>query len=289
MRLIGLMLTRNSDWIIGASARAALGWCDGLVILAHACTDRTVELAQEIAGEHPGRVMVLVEDSPVWDEMDHRQRTLAAARELGATHVANVDDDEIVTANVETVLREAAAKMAPGDCLTLPWISMWGGLDGYRDDDSHWSRSQVDVVFADCSGMHYKAACDGYQHHARRPKGNGGQVHRPVPTQAEGGLMHFQFASPRRLKAKQALYQLNELLRWPGRMSREQIRAMYDGTTLAPNLRLSAAPPAWWAGLEHLHEHIQLDAEPWQEVEVRRLVHEYGKSHFDGLNFYGIL
>ena len=36
MRLIAIMPCRNSDWILGLTARAALLWCDGIAILNHA-------------------------------------------------------------------------------------------------------------------------------------------------------------------------------------------------------------------------------------------------------------
>ena len=162
MRLIGLMLARNSEWVINASARAALAWCDALVILDHSSTDDTLGIAQRMRDSWGSeRVVVLHETSPEWREMDHRQRTLDAARELGATHVANVDDDEILTGNLLGSISDRAAAIAPGEALQLPWISVWDGLDRYRDDDSHWSRSQVHVVFALTPQTRYRAAGDG--------------------------------------------------------------------------------------------------------------------------------
>jgi hypothetical protein len=287
-RLIGLMLARNSEWVLGASARAALLYCDGLVIFDHASSDGTAALALDIGDEYPGRVALLREASPEWREMEHRQATLELARSMEATHVLNVDDDEILTANLIGSIREHVAAVQPGEALDLPWISMWGGIDTYRDDDSHWSRSQVDFAFADIEGMRYHAAADGYQHHARRPRGCAGRTHVPVVAQRLGGLMHLQFSSELRLKAKQYLYQMNEVLRWPGRKSPEAIRKMYDGTTLDVPRRTVAVPAEWWAGMEHLRQHIHLDAEPWQLAEVRRLLLEHGPETFAGLNSYGL-
>ena len=301
MRLIGLMLARNSEWIINASARAALMYCDGLVIFDHASTDTTAVIADSIAAGHPGRVSVIHESSPVWEEMDHRQRTLDAAREMGATHVANIDDDEIVTGNLVgriggeaslsrmlTGLRDEAEALRPGETMTLPWISMWGGLDSYRDDDSHWSRTQVDFIFALTPDAHYRRAADGYQHHSRRPKGMLAIAQAPYQDQNEGGLMHFQFASRRRLLAKQALYKLNEILRWPERASVEKINRLYDGTTRDEPRRMRQVPTEWWDRIAHLKPLINVDAEPWQEAEVRRLVAEHGAARFAGLDLYGV-
>jgi uncharacterized metal-binding protein YceD (DUF177 family) len=44
MKLVGLMLCRNSDWVIGLSLRAALMWCDAVVVLMHNCSDDTEEI-----------------------------------------------------------------------------------------------------------------------------------------------------------------------------------------------------------------------------------------------------
>jgi hypothetical protein len=206
---------------------------------------------------------------------------------MGATHVCNIDDDEILTANLEEAVRERALALPPGSTMCLPWLSMWGGLDAYRADDSHWSRSQVDTVFADTPGMAYLVPADGYQHHARQPKGL--TTTRSYPWKArDGGLMHLQFSSVRRLRAKQALYKINEMVRWPGRMTPEAINKMYDGTTYAPGLRVSTVNQSWWAGIESLRAMIDVDAEPWQEAEVKRLIAEHGRERFAGIDMYGI-
>jgi glycosyltransferase involved in cell wall biosynthesis len=51
MKIVTIMPVRNEAWCLGLTARAALMWCDELVILDHASTDRTAEIASEIAGE----------------------------------------------------------------------------------------------------------------------------------------------------------------------------------------------------------------------------------------------
>lgn len=300
MKLIGLMLARNSGWVIGASVRSALRWCDMLIVLLHACDDDSEEVVEEVRREHPRRIALLHETSPQWDEMNHRQRTLDAARRLRATHVANVDDDEILTGNGFDEVRFAAARLEPGETLDMPWLCMWNGLDSYRADDSHWSRTLVDVVFADIPGMHYKAATDGYQHHARRPRGSTGLTRlwgrceglrrqRLMGSAPFGGLMHLQFASERRLLAKQALYKMWEVIRWPDKRTVGEINTMYDGTALAPGLGLAAVPPGWWEGQRALREHIRLDAVPWQETECKQLWVKHKPQTFKGLNLYGVV
>jgi hypothetical protein len=280
------MLARNSAWVLPASARAALRWCDALVILDHASTDGTWSAAREVMEEHPGRVSLLHEANSCWDEMDHRQRTLDAARVMGATHVANVDDDEVLTANAEGLVKAASGALPPGESIELPWLSVWDGLDARRVDRSHWSSSQVHVVFALSDRTHYRRADDGYQHHARCPRGNDGTSRRPLKDHSQGGLLHLQFSSRRRLRAKQALYKMNEVLRWPGRMTVAEVNCLYDGTALAPGLALTEFPREWWP--EGARERVDLEAEPWQEAEVKRLLALHGVEAFAGLDLYDV-
>ena len=107
----------------------------------------------------------------------------------------------------------------------------------------------------------------------------------PIAAQGGGGLLHLQFASSARLRAKQALYKMQEVLRWPGRQTPDQIDRMYDGTTLDVPRHTSPIPEAWWAGVARAH--IDVGAEPWQSAEVRRLWAEHGPERFAGLDLYG--
>ena len=103
MKLVGIMPVRNEDWCLDLTARAALMWCDELVISLHACTDESSEIAQAVSAEHSG--LVTLQLGPLtseWPEMAHRQELLLAARAQGATHVAIIDADEILTCFTES-------------------------------------------------------------------------------------------------------------------------------------------------------------------------------------------
>ena len=80
MKLIGLMPCRNEDWVLGLTARAALMWCDELVLWLHSCTDGSRDIAVAVAHEHPGRVIIDVANDPTWAEMSHREQMLELAR-----------------------------------------------------------------------------------------------------------------------------------------------------------------------------------------------------------------
>src|SRR5580704_9704047 len=100
MNLIAVMPARNEAWVVGCSLRIALLWCDEVIVLDHASTDRTAEIVAEIAEQNPGRVHVISESCADWPEMSHRQRLLETARQQKATHVAIVDADEVLTGNL---------------------------------------------------------------------------------------------------------------------------------------------------------------------------------------------
>ena len=97
----------------------------------------------------------------------------------------------------------------------------------------------------------------------------------------------MQFASWRRLLAKHAAYKVMERLKYPAKRVPE-IERTYN---LAPNedgLRLAPVPNGWWEPYIHLMGYLDVDREPWQEAEVRRLVAEHGLVHFHGLTLFGV-
>ena len=96
MRIVSITPARNESWVLGFSLRAALRWVDHAVVLVHASTDGTLDVARAVQVEHVGRVTIIEESDPVWREMAQRQRLLDTARACGATHVANIDADEVL-------------------------------------------------------------------------------------------------------------------------------------------------------------------------------------------------
>lgn len=285
MQLIGLMPVRNEAWILGLSARVALLWVDHMVFLDHASTDATRAILDGVAAEYPGRVTVLAETAGVWAEMAHRQRLLDAAREAGATHLALIDADELLTGDLLPNIRSQVMALAPAQTLIVPMRNMWRSIDYWRSDvTSPFGRQACATIAVGMAPWLAWRTHNGYDHHHREPYGSRIGHRLRVP----GGVMHLQFASWRRLLAKHALYKITERIRWPHK-SVEAIEALYN---MAPNesgLQTTAAPPAWWnryRGWLHL---LDLDSEPWQEAEARRLLEAHGHDYFTGLSLFGIL
>jgi len=282
-------MTRNSEWVLQSTVRACLRWCDGAVILNHASDDGTSAIITKLQEAFPDQIVRLFEENPIWNEMTFRHKTLEAARQIGGTHFANVDDDEVLTANLLPYIRYQCELLNPGDALEVPWLSMWNSLSTYRDDQSDWSKTYVTLAFRDVDGMCYRPAGDGYQHHNRRPIGCDGATIRFPSHQSMGGLMHLQFSSNARLKAKQALYKMREVIHWPGRLHPTDINKMYDNTTLPKGLQVSHAPAEWWVGMEQERAMIRVNDDPWQKLECERLWKQYGVDMFRGLDLYGVV
>src|SRR5215831_1507164 len=280
MKLIGLMPARNEDWVIGLSARVALTWVDELVVLNHASTDQTAELLEGIHDEYPGRLHRFAFNDPEWDEMKHRQYMLVQARKLQATHIAVIDADEVLTANVDR--EHLRLEIERADAILLPCFNLRESIYQFHASGI-WGDRVAFTAFRDRLGVGWA----GDKFHQREP----GQFNSVRPMQhAHGGTMHLWGASERRLKAKHALYKVTEHIRWPhkhvGEIERPYNWAIYgrpawDDTPLEWRYKLTK--PEWWEEYSSWLKYLNVDKEPWQESEVKRLVERYGRAFFKDL------
>lgn len=278
MRLIALCPVRGDAWSLAASARAALRWCDDLIVSENA---RWADPATTAAVPCDPRVTRITHDAAAWDEADIRLNMLEVGRRMGGTHFALVDADELLTANLVPRVRDMADALAPGAGLRLPWLHLWRSLDRHRVDPSPFGRyAATSVLFRDHPRLTYRHCADGYQIHMRAPAG----VEFTEIADRDAGLMHMQHVVWRRVVAKQAMYRMVEHLRWGGTRPAAETNQRYRPATDEAGLKLDDVPPAWWQGQEGIRELIDLTAEPWQENEVRRLLAEYGPGQFAGLD-----
>lgn len=289
MKLLGLMLCRNSDWVIGLSLRAALMYCDEVVVMLHQCTDQTGNILDQIRLEFGVRIHKWTMIHPVWKEMEYRNFLLNSARDRGATHIAMIDDDEVLTGNLLPTIRETIEKTCAGTILMMPGLNLRGGTSEVMSSGM-WSRSQVSVAFKDEPYWHWAGqGPEQYDFHHRHPMGAAFYPAENSITARDSGLMHLQFCSERRLKAKQFLYQLVERKRWPNRKTAGEVSAYYSQSVFeAAAAQTVPVPDSWWAPYQHLLPHLHIDAEPWQLAECRRII--AGNPGIEvGLNSFGIL
>lgn len=292
MKLTATMPVRNEAWIVGLSARAALMWLDELVILNHASTDSTVNIIEELQREFPGRVPLISVPTSQWSEMEHRQMLLELARARGASHIAMIDADEILTGNMLKGIRPLIQMTPPSSTMQLPWLALPRSTGRYLASGIWGPGQQVSMAFKDEPAAHW-AARNGYDFHHRNPMGlPAGRFFAPLKPH-QGGIMHLQFLNERRLRAKQALYQATEVLRWPNRKTPDELAAMYGRAVYESDPAKNVCCPVpddWWAPYGLLTKHLDLsDSEPWQETELKRLVAEHGAERFAGLDLFGVV
>ncbi len=277
--------------MLGLSARAALMWCDALICLNHASTDASIEIMEAVSHE-TGRLFIVHEPSPQWDEMRHRQILLDTARYLQATHIAIVDADEVLTGNLLCQIPALQEGTWHGGILELPGYNLRGSIKKYHSNGI-WSDRWFSTAFRDDKRLHW----DGDHFHHRQPKGIELKRYRPL-AQGKGGIMHLWGASERRLRAKSALYKIIERLRWPDKPVYE-IEDMYNWAIKGATNRTGIGTPAtwtyadvpieWWEPYAHLMPHLDVDGEPWQEAECMRLIEEHGQARFSGLDLFGLV
>lgn len=282
MKLVAIMPTRNSDWVLGLSLRALLMWVDEVVIGLHACTDGTRDIAEQVVAETK-RVRIQVQpDTGHWAEMANRQALLEVARKRGATHIVTVDDDEVLTGDLLPEIRSIVEEMTPGRILTLRWLCM-PTLGTYFTTGIWGDGNFVSVCFPDLPHLHWKAR-DGYDFHHRHPMG---QQFAPLRRGVSGGLMHLQFTDRRRLCAKQMLYCLTEKLRWPEREPIQNMVRRYSQAINTGGERTAAVNPEWWQPYGALLPDLHLGAEPWQLEACKRILRD-NPGIGDGLNDFGL-
>ena len=263
-------------------------WADSVIVLLHACTDRSEDIVNEISAENPGRIHIIVEPDPVWREMSHRQRLLDEARKHGATHLGCVDADEVISGNLLAKIREQISCLPPGAKLQMRRPNLWDSINQYAIDApskqgrffANWANEQMTVAVADHPALTWKAQ-NGYDHHQRDPQGS-----RPGAFMQELGLMHLQFANRRRLIEKHRSYQIEEKLRWGHQKSDAEIKALYSLAIRPQYARLAPVPASWWEPYRDILHYLDLEAEPWQTRENVRAIAQHGREKFAGLDLF---
>lgn len=280
MKLIALMAARNESWIIGASLRAVLMYCDEAVVLNHASTDNTGNIVLDVAEENPGRVHMIFEGDPEWREMNHRQRLLDAARARHGTHFVYCDADEILTGNLIPHIRRQIETLPKCGFLQVGMPCIWRSLNKWRDDTSVFGRALTMLAFCDSPSLGWKPKADGYQFHSREP--NGARCTARLSRDC-GGQMHLQWVSWRRLVAKQTWYQMVERVMYPQKPI-DKIAQMYSHSMNEAGINLADTPADWWEPYGDLIQHIDGDSASWHEIEIKRMIDQYGDRYFSGLN-----
>lgn len=284
MKITALFLVRDESWVLGCSLRAALEWVDDCFVLDHCSTDRTEEIAQSF-GRH---VVYERMDDPEFRELTFRHLMLERARMRGATHIAMLDADEIISGNLLPKMRGLAADLQPGHCLAVPMICVWRGLDQYRSDSNTvFFKAKTPVLMADHPSLDWAPKPDGYELHGRAPNGTRSIVS-PYTNPTHGGVLHLQWASWDRLVWKQVHYVLRERAFYGQRDTAQAINERYQRSVDETGMQLSPIPKDWWAPYMKWRDQISLEGDRWHKAECFRMAKQIGLGGMKGLNLFGV-
>lgn len=279
MKLVGLMLARNEQWVIGCSLRAALQWCDSVVVIDDASTDDTGKIILDAAFENEGRVILhRWSESEHWEEMYVRQKSLEIGRAAGGTHFAIVDCDEVLTANNLSMVRSWFKSLEIGQVLDVPMIAPWKSLDHYCPNTT----GIITLGWKDRHDMGWAPRGEEkYHYHNRPPHGFTERIQIWCP---QGGVFHLQWSSEERVTWKHRHYMMSERIRWGYPVN--EINDKYHWWNRPPHGEgLQAIPAEWWEGYER--RLIKLDESSWYEAECAKLVKKHGTDAFAGLDLFG--
>ena len=277
MRIVGMMAAREESWVLNLSIRAALSWCDHLVVLIHTLDEKTRKLVLDLPEDLQKRMTPMVVKDPKWDEMAHRQAMIDVARREEPTHLAIVDADEVASVPLRRNMQNIASMLKPGQITAVPLKNLRNGWN-YHANGLWGANRQVSVLWADTPAMRYA----GDTFHSREPLGNTGVWF----LWDQAPVVHFWGYSERRLVAKHKAYKVTERLRWPEKRV-EDIEDMYNWATLGmpgevpSTWRFEAVPQAWIPDAERAL--VGGDEDLWQEAYVREMIAEHGRAYFEGL------
>ncbi len=280
MKIVCGITARNEDWCLGFTARAALMWCDELIVLDHCSTDSTAEIVRGI-----DRASVIKAADPVFHPLRFYAQLMEAAISRGATHMAMLDADELISANlVGSIRQHVEALPHDGSVLDMPWIPVMP--DFAVDTVSNRAHLRTGIVWQLAPGLTYQHVTDQeYDIHRSRLPVNRGPLVPMVHSIDDGGLLHLQYLDNRRLRAKQVLWKMMEMTRWPGRAV-QSINAYYDCSVhdLSPSKLI---PDNWLYLYGDLLQYLHLGEESAAEKEIKALWQQ-DSSRFVGINTLGL-
>lgn len=297
-KIVATILCRLDQWSLRLALRSALEWCDEVVVGIHEpggavydpCWMVIAELTRDPALAN--RIDVVALGDATWDEMDMRQSLLLRARELGATHIAIVDADEAVTADLVPTIRSHVTALRPKQALDLRMVSPHhggspaSGLDCARCDGI-FGVAKITLAFGDDPSLAWKNAEDGYCYHNRPPRGLTDRAF--LASNDTSGVFHLQYASLTRLACKAAYYKIIERMKFPDRDASQPgpLNEKYDWTLKDDGEEYVPIPLSRWSyTFGDGRDFVDLMEVPWQAYAVRALVGRVNPSVIEGLDLH---
>ena len=276
--LFALIPVYNDEWVIGFSARAALRWCDGIVLLDRGSTDRSMDIIQEIASDHPDQVSILIDYNKDKKDSEILEPMLREAEEKGATHIVVLSAHEILSSNLFRI-RDEILGFPEGNAFRIPYIRCWKGFDFHRTDRPFWGGQLIPFAFRSSPTFHYKSSSGS----ERLPWGPQWIQTSPV-REDQGGLLDLENVFWRRSRAKYYWKEMQRVIKKP-----DWKRKVASGICMLDEANMKIAPirEEWWDGYTDIIGNIDMSEISFYEKEVTRLIERHGSHPFSDIHMPG--
>ena len=235
-KLIALVPFRNEAEFLPAYFKGLKNIVDEVVGLDDTSKDGSNELF--LAG---GGSLVLPDRLVPWSKGGEplaRNTLLEAGRDLGGTHFLWLDADEVPSQTLSHSLRARILALKPGESLEAMWVNAWKNSRQYRrrlilgDPNFRlFAHADLPTVKIQGEGMHFQKV----------PSDLG--LFRDRVQKHEGAIVHLQFCAWQRARAKQAWYQVTEMIQ--DSRGTLQIRLRYRDTARARPGSIRCLPRSW--------------------------------------------
>jgi glycosyltransferase involved in cell wall biosynthesis len=273
-RVVCITPVKNEAWILPRFLQCASLWADHIVVADQGSTDSSREIARRFP-----KVDLIENSDHEYNEGARQRLLLAAARRIaGRRLIVALDADEALSANVlSSPGWQAALAAEEGTVIRFDWVNLLPGLESCWVPPEPLALGLVD---------------DGSEHRGERihstrvpaPEGAPEIVLRDVKA------LHYQHASPRRMRSKQRWYQCWERVNHP-RKRPIQLYRQYHQMDGVPASWSRAVEAAWFAGYEGRGIDMRTvpDGEAhWYDAEVLDWMAAHGIGPFRRLDIWDV-
>jgi glycosyltransferase involved in cell wall biosynthesis len=265
---------KNEAWVLERFLSSASLWADHIVVADQGSTDGSPDIARRFP-----KVTLVENSSRDYDEGARQALLLETARGIpGRRLIVALDADEALSANVLGSAEWKAALEAPeGTVVRFDWVNLLPGLERCWIPPEPLALGFVD------DGRAHSGACI---HSTRVPV----PADAPELTMREVKALHYQHASPARMRSKQRWYQCWERIQNPGKRP-IQLYRQYHHMDAIPSAWHRDVDPEWLRGYED--QGIDMRTAPedeghWWDAQILDWMAEHGVEPFRRLDIWDV-
>lgn len=286
MKIIATLPVKNDSWFIEKSILSLAAWADHVFVADENSDDGSHDIYDRLGYLNN---VTFIRNRPKFsfNTPDLRNYQLDLARSFeGNNIVFELHADEVMSG--EILKQKNRNKIiecgTPGNAIMMPWITMWGKPDLYRNDTSLWSNNSC--WFGYCDDR--KAQFEGPIFHGPRVP----ECFLKNKVYIDSlSVMHYQFINKGNELSKQALYQVYERNHFPNK-STEHINKIYSIAFDTKKIHLDPIDikhidPWIKKGINLLDEYPDM-ALNWRDKEVLRNFKKNGANFYRNINIWYI-